>query len=102
MRAPFKSGIGRLIAEAQPVALPFYHYGMHNVLPIGAVRPRVGNQVVLRFGEPTVCDSQFIASCMIGADAGDAPLQWEALAAWAHGELLSLERDLNPNAGGFV
>jgi monolysocardiolipin acyltransferase len=100
MRAPFKTGIGRLIDEAHPVALPFYHYGMHAILPVGAVRPRTGNEVVLRFGEPTICEDDFVAQCTTGVDAGDPRSRWEALAAWAHRQLRTMELTLNPHAGG--
>jgi monolysocardiolipin acyltransferase len=100
MRAPFKAGIGRLIEEAHPLTLPFYHYGMHKVLPVGAMRPRAGNEVVLRFGHPTVCDGDFVSQWTSGAGPDDSRSRWETLAAWAHGQLRSMELDLNPNAGG--
>jgi monolysocardiolipin acyltransferase len=100
MQAPFKSGIGRLIEEAHPLALPFYHYGMHNVLPVGAARPRAGHEVVLRFGYPTACDDDFVAQCTASAASDDPRRRWEALAAWAHEQLRAMELDLNPNAGG--
>lgn len=102
MRAPFKSGIGRLIDEAHPVALPFYHYGMQDVLPIGSMRPRAGNRVVLRFGEGTVCDEALVARITGGVDANDERRRWEALSNWAYEQLRPLERALNPHAGATL
>lgn len=55
MADELKGGIGMLMAEAQPIALPFYHYGMHDVLPVGSLRPRRGKQVRLVFGEKIDC-----------------------------------------------
>lgn len=99
MRTPFKSGIGRLIDEAHPVALPFYHYGMQDVLPVGSVRPRAGNQVTLRFGEATVCDEAFVNDLTRGVDACDERSRWETIANWAYAQLRPLELGLNPHAG---
>jgi len=36
---PFKAGIGRLMAETRPLALPMCHCGMDQVLPLGAKAP---------------------------------------------------------------
>ena len=55
MADELKSGIGMLMAEALPIALPFYHYGMHEVLPVGSLRPRRGKRVRLVFGEAIDC-----------------------------------------------
>lgn len=51
MQHAFKPGIGRLIAETDPIVLPFYHYGMHEVLPVGANTPRRGKTVRVLVGE---------------------------------------------------
>jgi monolysocardiolipin acyltransferase len=51
MQPSFKPGIGRLIAETDPIVLPFYHYGMHEVLPVGASAPRRGKTVRVLVGE---------------------------------------------------
>ena len=47
----FKPGIGNLIADTNPIVLPFYHYGMHEVLPVGAAVPRRGKTVRVLVGE---------------------------------------------------
>ena len=96
MHTPFKSGIGRLIDEAQPIALPFYHYGMQDVLPVGSVRPRAGNHVTCRFGEATVCGASFIDHLTRGADDRDE--RWEMIASWAYAQLRLIELALNPYA----
>jgi monolysocardiolipin acyltransferase len=51
MQTSFKPGMGSLIAETNPIALPFYHYGMHEVLPVGARTPRRGKTVRVLVGE---------------------------------------------------
>jgi 1-acyl-sn-glycerol-3-phosphate acyltransferase len=91
MTHPLKSGIGRLIAEAQPIALPFYHYGMHQVLPLGAKVPRRGKRVRLMFGEAIDCDADWVGS---HEQTGAARL--ESIAESAHESLAGLERELNP------
>src|SRR3990172_10270476 len=49
MRDSFKAGIGRLMAEARPLVLPWYHHGMHEVLPVGAKLPRPRPTLLLLF-----------------------------------------------------
>jgi hypothetical protein len=44
------------MADARPLALPFYHYGMHQVLPVGARMPARGKTVHVLFGEPMDCE----------------------------------------------
>jgi monolysocardiolipin acyltransferase len=58
MRPLLRPGIGHLMAEARPIALPFYHYGMHRVLPVGARLPRRGNTVRVVFGHPIDCEQE--------------------------------------------
>lgn len=98
MREPFRLGIGRLIDETHPVALPFYHHGMQDVLPIGSIRPRWGHHVRLLVGDATLCDDAFLTA--VSGGAGDDHARWERIAGWAYGELRSLELRLNPYAGG--
>ena len=98
----FKPGIGRLMAEARPVLLPFYHYGMHEVLPVGAKLPRRGRTVRVVLGEAVDCDDAYVTAA--AERAGDAALEgpalWEALAAAAHDALRRLETEVHPAAGG--
>jgi monolysocardiolipin acyltransferase len=56
MRPFLRAGIGHLMADARPVALPFYHYGMHEVLPVSAKLPARGRTVRVLFGEPIDCE----------------------------------------------
>ena len=44
--------------ETNPVVMPFYHYGMHDVLPIGKALPTSG-KVDVYFGEPTIINEQW-------------------------------------------
>ena len=98
MQAPFKLGIGRLIDEAHPIALPFYHHGMQSVLPVGSSRPRAGQRVQLRFGNPTSCDEAFVAATVANARSSNERDRWEALSRWAHEELRELELRVHPAA----
>jgi monolysocardiolipin acyltransferase len=98
MRTPFKLGVGRLIDEARPIALPFYHYGMQGVLPVGSNRPRTGQRVRLLFGESTSCDETFLATVDTRLESRNERARWEALSQWAYGELRSLEIRVHPAA----
>ncbi len=80
LRQPFKTGVDRLILEARPTCLGFYHYGMHELLPIGAKFPRAGKKVIVEFGQPAAV-----------ADISAAPSEWML------NQLQALERTLNPN-----
>lgn len=99
MQPVYKPGVGRLIAEAHPIVLPFYHHGMRDVLPVGALRPRRGKHIRLVFGEPVDCNEAFIDAVLQASGARRAELAgWMALAAWAHGQLSALERMVHPDA----
>jgi monolysocardiolipin acyltransferase len=93
-----KPGLGWMIAEAQPLVLPFYHTGMQKVLPVGAVRPRRGNTVRLRFGEIVDYNDAHVKE--IGTRAGttvDGPRLWSALSADVRERLAALERTMRPD-----
>jgi monolysocardiolipin acyltransferase len=94
----FKAGIGMLIARAQPLALPFYHYGMHEVLPVGAIRPRTGHHVRMVFGETIDCDDAWVARVVAapGCAATDGPELWRAIAAETYDALSALQRAVHP------
>jgi monolysocardiolipin acyltransferase len=95
LRTPFKNGIGRMILDTKPIAIPYYHYGMHQVMPIGAYLPRFGHQVHLKFGTPTNCNDAFIQSLSEGSDTRS--LQ-RAIAHWSYLQLRALEMEVNPHA----
>jgi monolysocardiolipin acyltransferase len=50
LRLPMKPGLAHLVRDAKPMLLPFRHWGMERVLPIGATVPRRGQQVDVVFG----------------------------------------------------
>jgi monolysocardiolipin acyltransferase len=94
LRASLKSGIGRLVVDASPVALAFVHAGMENVLPIGARFPKKGQTVRLRFGAPVVCGPDFLRSLGAGPGGGGE----ERVAAWAQETLSALQSQLLASA----
>jgi monolysocardiolipin acyltransferase len=100
IRRPFKSGIGRLMTAVQPIALPFYHYGMHEILPVGAKLPRRGKTVRVLVGDPIDCSDDFLQEA--AASGGDphvsGPPVWEALAQCAYDLLRELELVIHPAA----
>ncbi len=99
----FKAGIGMLIAETKPLALPFYHYGMHSVLPVGSVRPRAGNDVRMVFGDVADCNDDWLRSVAAHHDdAENGPGLWRAIAAETHETLARLERRVHPAFAGQV
>jgi monolysocardiolipin acyltransferase len=97
LMSSFKAGIGMLIAETKPLALPFYHYGMHAVLPVGSVRPRARKDVRLLFGDVIDCDDAWLSEVAARhGDAGDGPGLWRAIAAETHETVARLERRVHP------
>ena len=98
MRLPFKTGIGQLMVEARPVVMPFYHYGMHRILPIGRTVPKTGHAVTVRFGQATSIDEPWLAQYTSVADSTTGKL-YRALTDWSQGELLTLEAETHENGG---
>ena len=99
MTHPFKSGIGRMMAETQPIALPYYHYGMHEILPIGSKVPRRGKAVRIVFGDPIDCDERYLQGISRQAEGAElsGPDLWDALAARTYDALRHLELALHPS-----
>jgi monolysocardiolipin acyltransferase len=100
MMPEFKGGTGWLIAQAKPLVLPFYHYGMQNVLPVGSSRPRWGKRVRVVFGEPLDCNSEWIDDACLrrAGDKTDGPKLWDAIAAELYDVLAAMEHRIHPNA----
>ncbi|MFQ5471862.1 MAG: lysophospholipid acyltransferase family protein, partial [Dehalococcoidia bacterium] len=94
----FKSGIGRLIAETNPIGLPFYHLGMQEVLPIGAKFPRWGKNVRLVFGD-AIDFSEELVGQIAGSDEAmqHGPELWDALTGYTYEVLSDLERVVRSN-----
>lgn len=101
MRHPFKPGIGRLMTEARPMALPFYHYGMHDILPVASKLPRRGKTVRVLFGDPIDCNDDFLRQVAASAGSPDlnGPPLWEALAGRTYDALRQLEVLIHPAPG---
>jgi monolysocardiolipin acyltransferase len=96
----FKSGSGWLIAQAKPLVLPFYHYGMHRILPVGSGFPRPGKRVRVVFGAPLDCSEEWIdEACLRRAgDKTGGPKLWDAITAELYDVLAGMERAIHPNA----
>ena len=93
LKTPFKLGIGRLLAEAQPIAIPFYHYGMHKILPVGSAFPKVGQSVKVKFAASTNIDEAWLSTRYAKTEGTDL---WKALRDWSYEELAGLERSTRP------
>ena len=95
LKTPFKLGIGRLLAEARPIAIPFYHYGMHEILPVGSTLPRVGKQVKVQFGAATEMSAQWFDTNYPDLDG---VALWKGLRDWSYETLSELERVTRPDS----
>jgi monolysocardiolipin acyltransferase len=96
---PFKLGIGKIMAEATPVVMPFYHRGMGSILPIGARFPRRGQRVVVLFGEAVTLDEEWLKP--MTERARDTEELWGALRDWSEARLVDLESALERRVGFF-
>ena len=93
LKTPFKLGIGRLLAEAKPIAIPFYHYGMHDILPVGRALPRMGKSVKVQFAPSTTIDDQWLHTHFAHQNGSDL---WKSLRDWSYDALAALERSTRP------
>jgi monolysocardiolipin acyltransferase len=89
LHMPFKAGIGRLLTEAEPTVVPFYHHGMSKILPIGGRFPRVGHEVQVKFGPPTRIDPSWLAEH--AAPSMERTVRWRLATTWAESQLQALE-----------
>jgi len=92
MGSTFKSSIGRLMDETRPLMLPYYHFGLHKVLPVGALLPRRGHDLRMVFGD--LWDSE----AHIDTAAEEGPVRWERLSTVAYETLRDLENEVHPAA----
>ena len=93
LKTPFKRGIGKLVEGALPIALPFYHYGMHQLLPIGSKFPKVGKEVHVYFDAPTVISEKWLTQFPAEATVD----RWDQIAQWSYQALRKLEEKVHPN-----
>lgn len=101
MTPDFKPGIGWLIAQSHPLAMPFYHSGMQKVLPVSSTRPRVGHRVKVVFGPAINCDAGWANDVCLRrlGDRTDGPRLWEAVADELRDVLVGMERTVRPSSG---
>ena len=93
LKTPFKLGIGRLLAEAKPIAMPFYHFGMHNILPVGSAVPRAGKKVKVQFADAVEINDDWLEQNYPGQDG---MALWKALRDWSYETLADLEVKTRP------
>jgi 1-acyl-sn-glycerol-3-phosphate acyltransferase len=82
LQLPLKIGIGKLIYEARPLLMPFYHFGMHKILPIGTAQLVDENWWQQRLG------------CAV--EKVDPLFAWQQATHWVEQVLLDLERQVHP------
>ena len=88
LKKPFKLGIGRLLAEAKPIAIPFYHYGMHEILPVGKKWFSSGKKVRVQFAPSTTIDDDWLQTHFPNSTEKGL---WKDLTNWSCEALESLE-----------
>jgi monolysocardiolipin acyltransferase len=97
LQLPLKIGIGKLIYETNPVIVPFYHYGMHDVLPIGSIWPRREKYITVRFGKSQIIDHEWWLKCLgTGADKVEPQYAWQRATEKIEQILLDLEQQVHP------
>jgi monolysocardiolipin acyltransferase len=97
LQRPFKAGIGRLITEAKPILLPFYHRGMEAILPIGSRLPRIGKTARVLFDAPTQVDDPWLDALAPVSTGTEA--RRRSVTQWCEETLAALEaRALEPSA----
>lgn len=94
---PLRWGVGRLICDAAlnaegtaPIVLPFYHSGMGEVMPAGAVVPRIGKQVTVVVGRPIPLDD-------LTCRCTEKDVVWKEITARIEESLVELEKQAPPN-----
>lgn len=91
LQTPFKAGFAQLVQASSPLVVPFFHTGMHEVLPIGARLPRLGRQVALTVGDATDTAAEMAAWSL------------EEITAWAESALAALAAEVSEaRAGGLA
>jgi len=97
LQRPLKIGIGKLIYEARPLLMPFYHYGMHEILPIGSMFPKRGKKVHLKFGTAqTVDNNWWLQRLGCSVDKVEPLFAWQRATHWVEQVLLDLEKQVHP------
>ena len=95
LHLPLKTGIGKLIEKATPMVIPFYHYGMQNVMPIGSTLPKLKQELTVQFGHATTIDQGWWSSKVTPETSTQEA--WQIATLWARDQLLNLERQVHPH-----
>jgi monolysocardiolipin acyltransferase len=93
IQSNFTHGMAHLILSSKPLVLPFYHFGMEKVLPVGGRLPRIGNKIKVIFGKKvdlsdTGLKEIFGESCLEPSNNRD---KIKKISDWSYKILKSLE-----------
>jgi 1-acyl-sn-glycerol-3-phosphate acyltransferase len=93
IQSNFTHGMAHLILSSKPLVLPFYHFGMEKVLPVGGRLPRIGNKIKVIFGKKvdlsdTGLKEIFGESCLEPSNNRD---MIKKISDWSYKILKSLE-----------
>ena len=69
--------------ETQPLMLPYYHFGLHEVLRVGSLLPNRGQRLRMAFGDVWDPVSE------VNSVDDDGAARWERLSTLAHARLRS-------------
>lgn len=86
-----KAGVGLILYRSRAQAIPVYHYGLHEVLPIGKRIPRLFRKVEIIVGHPVPLDDLFALP--------DEPRTWQSIADRIIEHLKELRQELSQITG---
>ncbi|MDA3885105.1 MAG: lysophospholipid acyltransferase family protein [Candidatus Delongbacteria bacterium] len=84
---PGKAGVGKRIYESKVRAIPCYHEGIRDILPVGKSMPRIGKKVRVIIGEPIFFDEFF--------DMPNIPDTWKQISQKIMDEINKLKGELH-------
>jgi 1-acyl-sn-glycerol-3-phosphate acyltransferase len=96
IQSNFTQGIAHLILASKPLVLPFYHYGMDQILPVGGRFPRIGKKVNMVYGNIYDLSEQGMKT-LFGEETFNPSHQRESIqkiTEWSYQILKSIEDDV--------
>ncbi|MCX7835679.1 MAG: 1-acyl-sn-glycerol-3-phosphate acyltransferase [bacterium] len=86
-----KAGVGLILYRSRSQAIPVYHHGLQNILPIGKQIPRLFRKVDIIVGNPVPLDDLF--------ELPDEPRTWQAIADRIIEHIKALREELSQITG---